>query len=304
MSGNTENNAAANGANGNGTEKPPPVSPTDWRVIVLGIYLILTLLLGIYLLSIMIMAEDADKAVGDLRTSCCGNDNRNCAPLPTQTANVSNANVANQTAANLVNSNATNTANANQTAIANAAANKPANTAANSANANSGAKTTPTPTPIPSSTPNTIPEISIPPYLCVSHFNRISADGFLFLLVIFAGMLGAAVRGIFSFVRHIGIKDFSFSWTWFYILLPFSGAPVSLFLYFIIRGGFYGSPVGKGLILNLASFAALGCLSGLFSENAMEKLREVAEVILAKVPAKTDSPPKTNKPDNGGNAGG
>ena len=191
MSGNKENNDAANG-NEPKTEQSPPVSPTDWRVITLGIYLILTLLLGVYLLGVMVMAEDASKVVGDLAKSCCGEDGKNCPP-PTSTpaktadepkpdANVSNANNASQTAVNSVNANAANSVNANQTATANTTANKPANTAANSANVKTEVKTTPT----PSSTPNTIPEISIPPYLCVRNFNPISpnspisADGFCF----------------------------------------------------------------------------------------------------------------------------
>ncbi len=112
-------------------------------------------------------------------------------------------------------------------------------------------------------------------------------------------MVGAVTRGIFSFVRHHGVKDFSFSWTWFYLFLPFSGAVVSLFLYFIIRGGFYGSPVGKGLVLNFFAFVALSTLSGLFAENAMEKLRQVAEVLLSKVPPKVENAKEAkNKKDD------
>ncbi|HSK73199.1 MAG TPA: hypothetical protein VK892_15985 [Pyrinomonadaceae bacterium] len=291
----------------------PPVSPTDWRVILLGAYLALTLLGSVYLLAIMAMAEPPERTVGELRISCCGENNEYCptpipTPSPTPTPANTNTNsadnsnrVSGNTAAgntNQANSNATGNTAANQTANDNS--NRQTNAASNRANtnANLSANANQTPARNTNSETQNIPELTIPPVVCVKYFNRLSADGFLFLIVLFAGMVGAVTRGIFSFVRHHGVGDFSFSWTWFYLFLPFSGPVVSLFLYFIIRGGFYGSPVGKGLILNFFAFVALSTLSGLFAENAMEKLRQVAEVLLAKVPAKVENPKETtNKRD-------
>ncbi|HQU84759.1 MAG TPA: hypothetical protein PKY59_16590 [Pyrinomonadaceae bacterium] len=289
--------------NGNADENAAKISPVGFGVILLGVYLIAVLLLSVYLLGITIMAEPPEKTFGTLRENCCGKDNAGCPPIAEAVnppANTSSTNAAtnsvnvnsvapntNTANANAANSNGVNAANTNRTAT-NSTANRTAattNSATNTAN-----NTAATPTPFQQA----LPEIQIPPYVCVQHFNRLTADGFLFLVVLFAGMLGASVRGVFSFVRHLGVGDFSFNWLWFYLLLPFSGAPVSLFLYFLIRGGFYGSPINKGLVLNLAAFAALGCLAGLFSENAMEKLRQVAEVLMTKVPrksSKTSNPP-------------
>ena len=277
---------------------PPPVSPTSKGVFGLGIYLIVVLLLSVYLLSLMIRGEDPSKTIGNMRTECCGANDEGCPPPPTPTTSPvpittpaangnTNANFNSAPAGTSQNTNSINTNTANGNNNSNKADKPAANT-----NGNTAVK------PNSNTLAQDIPEVQIPPYMCVARFGRMSADGFLFFVVLFAGMLGATVRGIFSFVRHLGIKDFSFSWTWFYILLPFSGAPVSLFLYFVIRGGFYGSPIGKGLVLNLAAFVAISALAGLFAENAMEKLRQVAEVLLAKVPDKTgnQAPPKPPPP--------
>lgn len=286
----------------------PPVSPTDWRVILLGIYLALTLLGSVYLLAIMAMAEPPEKTVGEMRVNCCGENNEYCStptptpsptPANTNTNTADNSNTANDNTAarntDQANSNTANNTAANQTANGNS--NRQTNTAQNRANSNANQASARNANS--DSFRQDIPEAVIPPVVCVKYFNRLSADGFLFLIVLFAGMVGAVTRGIFSFVRHHGVRDFSFSWTWFYIFLPFSGPVVSLFLYFILRGGFYGSPVGKGLILNFFAFVAISTLAGLFAENAMEKLRQVAEVLLAKVPAKVENPKETtNKKDS------
>ncbi len=73
------------------------------------------------------------------------------------------------------------------------------------------------------------------------------------------------------------------------ITLPFSGAALSLVIYFVIRGGFYGGSFGKGLVLNLFSFAALAALTGLFTDQAMEKLKQVAVTLLAEAPPKVEN---------------
>lgn len=276
----------------------PTVSPSDWRVILLGVYLALTLLISVYLLAVLAMALPPDKTIGDLRIKCCGVDDKSCPPTPTPTATpattpADNTNTAsgNTAAANTnqVNSNTATNPSTNQTPNGNLkpAENNPVNQSNSKVNKN------PTANSNSEGFKQEIIEPTVPAIVCAEYFNRLSADGYLFLIVLFAGMVGAVTRGIFSFVRHHGVKDFSFSWTWFYLFLPFSGAVVSLFLYFIIRGGFYGSPVGKSLVLNLFAFVALGTLSGLFAENAMEKLREVAEVLLAKVPQKVENPNDT-----------
>ena len=272
--------------------------PNPWGAGLLGIYLALMLFTGVYLLGVLTMAQRPEATVGELRTNCCGKEDEYCpaaepkptaapnpAPETVRDTNVNNAAVNN--AAN-VNRNAANRGNAAVNQRTNATNGQNVNTAANCGIcANNDAPARAKPSPAGNSSEETQPP-AIPQIVCVAHFNRLPADGYLFLIVLFAGMTGAVTRGIFSFVRHLGVRDFSSSWTGFYLFLPLSGGVVSLLLYFIIRGGFYGSPVGKSLVLNLFAFVALGTLTGLFAEHAMEKLRQVAETLLAKVPPKVD----------------
>jgi hypothetical protein len=102
-------------------------------------------------------------------------------------------------------------------------------------------------------------------------------------------MLGGTIRALHSLVKHLGLKDFSFYWSWFYITLPFTSAGLAIVIYFVLRGGFYGGGFGKGLVLNIFSFAALAALTGLFTDNAMERLKQAASTMLAPVPDKVDN---------------
>lgn len=118
-----------------------------------------------------------------------------------------------------------------------------------------------------------------------------SGEAYLFLIVIVSGALGVIARAIFSIFRHIGLGDFSFRWTWYYILSPSGGIALSVVFYVVVRGGFYNPATISGdLPLNPFSFAALGALAGLFSENAMLKLKKIAEVLFMPVEEKNNRP--------------
>ena len=73
-----------------------------------------------------------------------------------------------------------------------------------------------------------------------------------------------------------------------YMLLPFSGAVLATVFYVIIRAGFLPSSGGTQNIPSTPyGFAALGTLVGLFSEEAVLKLKQVAETVFARtVPGK------------------
>jgi hypothetical protein len=119
----------------------------------------------------------------------------------------------------------------------------------------------------------------------------LSSEAYLLMIVIAASALGVVGRTIFSIFRHIGLGDFSFRWTWYYILSPFGGIALSVTFYLVVRGGFYNPATSNGdLPLNPFSFAALGALTGLFSENAMLKLKTIAEVLFMRVEEKSNQP--------------
>jgi hypothetical protein len=284
------------------------------RIVLLTAYLLAVVFLTIYLLSGLMMAEidpaEINKRLDEDR--CCraaANSNSNSvAANSNSNANTTNSNVdlpnANETIAN-ANSNGANT---NSTTVGNSATGSgqtssgstvgsgPAKTssapasdtsAANGENANASPTTKATPD-------YSAPEISVPKnvYVRMPGFSTgdiWSSESYVFLVVLFAGALGGTIRALHSLVKHLGLKDFSFYWAWFYITLPFSGAGLAIVIYFVLRGGFYGGGFGKGLVLNIFSFAALAALTGLFSDNAMEKLKQVAVTLLADVPPKVDN---------------
>lgn len=291
-------------------------------IIALGIYLFLMIAAAIAFLAILFWADTGGKynSAGDLVSEC--NSGRFY-------HNANNGNANNQCA----NCNSSNAGNSNSNTSANVNANANSNSATN-VNANTNAATTPTARPSASPSPtatrasetntvantnsaNTnsananaanpnearpfqqnIPEITIPPHIC-SSIGLLNADVFVFIVVFFAGMLGAVIRAVYSYTNHLGLGNFSFKWTWYYILLPFFGGALSVAIYFVLRGGFYGASFGKGLILNIYSFAAFAALTGLFTANALEKLRQVADTLLTKVPPKVNNSAEEFKKNKG-----
>jgi hypothetical protein len=286
------------------------------RVILLTFYLLAVVLFSIYLLAGFFMAETDPVKVNKQRKEdkCCAeianangasrkvadtNANVNSSNANTSNANLSNANL---TRAN-VNANA-NTANSNTGADVNTAVTNAGTTEGDSPT-ETGAGTTDTrdsdderangTNPQATQTPDpAIPEMSIPKEVYVrfpglSTGGVWSAESYLFLIVFLAGMLGGTIRALHSLVKHLGLKDFSFYWSWFYITLPFTSAGLAIVIYFVLRGGFYGGGFGKGLVLNIFSFAALAALTGLFTDNAMERLKQAAGTMLAPVPDKVDN---------------
>lgn len=115
----------------------------------------------------------------------------------------------------------------------------------------------------------------------------LSGDGFLFLLVLFAGMIGATVRSLAYLGYFVSEGRFSITYVWYYFFQPFFGAALALIFYVVLRGGFGSGTIGKN---NLYAFAAVAFLSGLFTENVMAKLKLIAESIL--VSTEKPKPPK------------
>jgi hypothetical protein len=102
----------------------------------------------------------------------------------------------------------------------------------------------------------------------------------LVLLVILTGALGSCVHATTSFVTYKGNKRFESSWCWWYVLRPFIGMALALIFYFVIRGGILlltsETQTGK---INEYGIAAVSGIVGLFSKNAIDKLRELFDTM-------------------------
>jgi hypothetical protein len=117
----------------------------------------------------------------------------------------------------------------------------------------------------------------------------------LLLIVILAGALGSLVHDIRSVYWYIGNRALIKSWLAMYLLLPFTGATLSLVFYLVIRGGFF-SPQSSFEQTSPFGFAAFAALIGMFSPQAVLKLREVAETLLSKPPPGDNAKPQETSP--------
>ncbi|MFB0537882.1 MAG: hypothetical protein ACETWR_23190 [Anaerolineae bacterium] len=119
----------------------------------------------------------------------------------------------------------------------------------------------------------------------------ISDEVRLLLIVALSGALGSLVHALRSLSWYIGNRDLVRSWLARYILLPFVGSTLGLLFYFVIRAGFF-SPEATVQQTSPFGFAALAGLVGLFSEQAVLKLKEVAEILLTKPQPGADAKPQ------------
>jgi hypothetical protein len=99
------------------------------------------------------------------------------------------------------------------------------------------------------------------------------------LIVILAGALGSLVHTVRSVYWYIGNRTLKWSWLAKYILQPFAGSALAVIFYVVVRGGFF-SPQTTFENTSPFGFAALAALVGLFSEQAVLKLKRVAETVL------------------------
>lgn len=103
----------------------------------------------------------------------------------------------------------------------------------------------------------------------------------LLLLVLLGGALGTLVHSLRSVYWYIGNRNLVWSWMAMYFMLPFAGAALALVFYLVVRGGFF-SPQSSFQQTSPFGFAAFAALIGMFSSQAVLKLKEVAEVLLSK----------------------
>jgi hypothetical protein len=113
----------------------------------------------------------------------------------------------------------------------------------------------------------------------------------LLWIVMLAGGLGSLVHALRSVYWYVGNRDLRWSWIGKYLLMPFSGSALAVVFYFVIRGGFFSPQAGFSQTSPFG-FAALSAMVGLFSEQAVLKLQQVAETVLAKPERGADSKPQ------------
>jgi hypothetical protein len=107
----------------------------------------------------------------------------------------------------------------------------------------------------------------------------LTPDTALLLLVAVVGGLGSMVHGATSFASYVGNRRLKLSWAWWYVLRILTGASLALFVYFLLRGGLLTGAASTTAV-NPYGIAATAGLAGLFSKQAVDKLREVFDTLL------------------------
>jgi len=102
-------------------------------------------------------------------------------------------------------------------------------------------------------------------------------------IVALAGGSGSMVATLLAYVQHASEKrDFRLSYAPWYVVRPLLGVLLAIAVYFLIKGGLLvlgEAPTSSEV--NVFGLSGLSLLVGMFSKNAVEKLREVFSTLFA-----------------------
>ena len=111
-------------------------------------------------------------------------------------------------------------------------------------------------------------------------------DKTMVLMVLLAGALGGLVHALRSFFWYAGEQKLLLNWVPMYLVMPFSSAALGFVFYLVIRAGLYQPTAGTNYLL-----VGLAALVGMFSAQATEKLKAIAEGIFNKAPQGANAAP-------------
>lgn len=100
----------------------------------------------------------------------------------------------------------------------------------------------------------------------------------MLLLVLLSGALGSYIHVATSFSYHIARRDFEPHWYWWYWMRLPIGAALALVFIMIIEGGLFVAPAGNSDSTPITTIG-IAALIGLFSRHALEKLRDIFDVV-------------------------
>ena len=103
------------------------------------------------------------------------------------------------------------------------------------------------------------------------------------LVTAMAGAVGGSVSTLLAFLKHASEeKNFELAYLPWYIARPLLGLLLGLITFFLVKGGLLATlPEIAGKDFNNLGLAGLGSLVGMFSKNAVEKLREVFHTLFS-----------------------
>lgn len=107
--------------------------------------------------------------------------------------------------------------------------------------------------------------------------EEISNEQRMLMLVMLGGFIGSLIHAATSFSNFVGERKLDKSWIWWYVLRPLIGVAVAIVFYLVFRAGLITNSSVE--TLNLYGVMTLAALSGLFTDRATLKLKEVFETI-------------------------
>jgi hypothetical protein len=110
-------------------------------------------------------------------------------------------------------------------------------------------------------------------YACPDHSQER-----LLLLVVLAGALGGALHAMRSLFYFIGNRDLRVSWLPSYVAMPLTGAAVGTLFFLVFIAGFFMPQDGDAKAYFL--MVGVSALVGMFTPQAVEKLKSISEAIL------------------------
>jgi hypothetical protein len=122
---------------------------------------------------------------------------------------------------------------------------------------------------------------------------QVSDEVRLLLLVALTGGLGGLLHALRSVAWYIGQQELKRNWLPTYLTLPFVGTTLSVIFYLVIRGGFF-SPQASFQQTSPFGFAAMAGVIGMFSPQAVLKLKQVAEIVLTRPPEGKNAAPQVD----------
>lgn len=100
------------------------------------------------------------------------------------------------------------------------------------------------------------------------------------LICMLSAAIGSSIATVMGYLKHASErKDFDPAYSAWYVGRPITGALLGLLFYFLLRGGLIALAPSSSAEFDDFGLAGLGGLIGLFSKNALEKLREVFGVL-------------------------
>jgi hypothetical protein len=104
------------------------------------------------------------------------------------------------------------------------------------------------------------------------------------LVTMFGAGIGSAIATILGYLEHASEKkDFDQAYSPWYVGRPLMGMLLGLVFYFLLRDGLLAvvTTRAKPEDLSTAGLAGVGALVGLFSKEAIEKLRELFNTVFS-----------------------